>query len=170
MDITSLICDKSCRDIASTKFSCSYFSRWFCSVFVMHSNSSIRMRTGKLGWCYVSNQACDLYIYIYISKNITTGETSPAITPVITPSNQKMAWRSTLENPTRIWTRPQQHLTAWGSSQAVLWAFLPPPSWIPAGRSPHQHPPSGEGPAPARIWTAVVVITKILVNVAKQTK
>ena len=48
--ITSLICDKSCRGVASTKFSCSYFSRWFCSVFVMHSNSPIHLSHKKSSW------------------------------------------------------------------------------------------------------------------------
>ena len=57
------------------------------------------------------------------------------VTIVRTPSNPKMAWRFI-----RKWTQPQQHLTAWGSRQTVLSVSLPPPSWIPAGRSPQQYP------------------------------
>ena len=39
-----------------------------------------------------------------------------SVTNVTTPSNRKVAWRSTLENPTRTWTQPQLHRTSWGSS------------------------------------------------------
>ena len=50
-------------------------------------------------------------------------------------SNLKMAWRSTLVNPTKKWPHSHQHLNGWGSSRKAQWISLPPPSWTPAGRS-----------------------------------
>ena len=62
-----------------------------------------------------------------------------SVTNVRTTSNLKTAWRSTLAKLTRKWTPSLQHLNIHDNSRGVQWASPPPPSWTPAGRSPHQY-------------------------------